>query len=253
MDTYGLAVQDTNLLTGITYTSAHASLNALRVLSVIALLRAVMFFANAVLRRWAVPVVGLVLMVVAGLVLQVAYTAAAQQSPGVPQEAEREAPSIERHVGATRDAYGVSDTEVTPYEAETSVSQGQLRADAAALPGIRLMDPAVVGEAFTQGQQIRAFYEFPDVLDIDRYGIEGRTTDTVVGVREINVDGLDNPTWNNLHIVYTHGYGLVAAYGNRAAQGGEPDWIVGGIPPQGELAEHEPRIYYGELHTTYSI
>lgn len=253
MDTYGLSINDSGLLTGITYTSDHASLNALRVLSVIALLCAAMFFANAVLRRWAVPVVGLVLMVVSGLVLQVIFPAAVQQFTVVPQEPQQEAPYIERHIAATRAAYGVSDAEVTPYEAETSVSPGQLRADAEALPGIRLMDPAVVGPAFTQGQQVRGYYSFPEVLDIDRYQLDGRTTDAVVGVREIATQGLDNPSWNNLHTVYTHGYGLVAAYGNKAGQEGEPDWIVGDIPPKGKLAEHEPRIYYGELHTDYSI
>lgn len=253
LDTYGLSVQESGLLTGLTYSSVHASLNALRVLAVIAALCAVMFFANALVRRWVVPVVGLVLMLVSALVLQLIYPAAVQAFTVVPQEQDREAPYIERHIAATRQAYGVDETEVTPYEAETTASQGQLREDAAALPGIRLMDPAVVGPAFTQGQQVRGYYAFPEVLDIDRYNLDGTVTDAVVGVREIDTTKLDQATWNNLHTVYTHGYGVVAAYGNQVGREGEPSWIVGDIPPQGQLAEHEPRIYFGELHQDYSI
>jgi len=253
MDIYGLSIQDHTLLTGITYTSATANVNALRVLAVIAVLCALMFFVNAVLRRWAVPIVGLVLMVLSGLVLQLAYPGAVQQFTVVPQEPDREAPYIERHIAATREAYGVADVEVTPYAAKTTVSAGQLRQDAEALPGIRLLDPAVISPAFTQGQQLRGFYQFPSMLDVDRYTLEGTVTDSVVGVREIDTTKLDNQTWNTLHTVYTHGFGLVAAYGNQVAPGGEPSWIVGDIPPQGQLTEHEPRIYFGELHTDYSI
>lgn len=253
MDTFGLAIQDHSLLTGMTYTSATATINALRVLAVIAVLCALMFFVNAIIRRWAVPIVGLVLMVLSGLVLQLAYPAAVQQFTVVPQEPDREAPYIERHITATREAYGVAGAEVTPYAAKTTASAGQLRADAEALPGIRLMDPSVIGPAFTQGQQVRGYYAFPQLLDVDRYTLDNRVTDSVVGVREIDTSKLDKPSWNNLHTVYTHGYGLVAAYGNQVSPGGEPAWIVGDIPPQGKLSEHEPRIYFGELHTDYSI
>lgn len=253
LDTYGLSVQDSQLLTGFTYTSAHGSLTALRVLAVIAALCAVMFFANAILRKWVVPVVGLVLMLVSALVLQLIYPAAMQSLVVTPQEQDQERPYIERHVKATRQAYGVDGTEVTNYDAETTVSQGQLREDAATLPGIRLMDPAVIGPAFTQGQQVRGYYAFPQVLDVDRYMLDGMSRDAVVGVREIDTTQLDQPSWNNLHTTYTHGYGLVAAYGNQVGNEGEPSWIVGGIPPQGLLSEHEPRIYFGELHSDYSI
>ena len=119
--------------------------------------------------------------------------------------------------------------------------------DAEALPGIRLIDPNVVGPAFEQLQQVRGFYSFPRTLDVDRYTIDGQETDAVVAVREMDLRGLESANWNNLKTVYTHGYGLVAAYGNRRQSSGEPEWIVRDIPPVGQIAEHEPRIYFGEL------
>ncbi|MGD7788044.1 UPF0182 family protein [Propionibacteriaceae bacterium Y1700] len=253
LDQYGLAISDSGLLTGMTYTSTHASLNALRVLAGIAVLCALMFLANAVLTQWAVPLVGLVLMVLSGIILQGLYPAAMQGISVNPDEPQKERPYIERNIAATRAAYGVEGTEVTSYSAETDVSAGQLRADAEALPGIRLMDPAVIAPAYEQSQQVRGYYSFPQLLDVDRYTIDGDETDAVVAVREMDLGGLDQPSWNNLHTVYTHGYGLVAAYGNRKGPGGEPEWIVKDIPPTGKLAEHEPRIYFGELHDDYSI
>ncbi len=76
----------------------------------------------------------------------------------------------------------------------------------------------MVGPAYEQLQQVRGYYAFPETLDVDRYTIDGDETDAVVGVRELNLDGVPGQNWNNLKTVYTHGFGLVAAYGNRRAE-----------------------------------
>ena len=164
-----------------------------------------------------------------------------------PSEPDRERPYIQRNIAATRAAYGVDKVEITDYSAKTTATAGQLRADAEALPGIRLIDPNVVGPAFEQLQQVRGYYSFPKTLDVDRYTIDGKETDAVVAVREMDLKGVEGQNWNNLKTVYTHGYGLVAAYGNRRQSGGEPEWIVKDIPPTGLIEEHEPRIYFGEI------
>ena len=153
---------------------------------------------------------------------------------------------IRNNIEATRAAYGVDKVEITDYSAKTTATAGQLRADAEALPGIRLIDPNVVSPTFEQLQQVRGYYAFPKILDVDRYTISGRETDAVVAVREMDLSGVEDH-WNNRKTVYTHGYGLVAAYGNRRQPGGEPEWIAKDIPPTGAIEEHEPRIYFGEL------
>lgn len=252
-DQYGLAITDSKLFTGIGYTADNATVTAKLIMAIIAGLCAVMFFANAVLRRWLVPLIGLVLMVLSGLILGVIYPGAVQQFSVNPDEPDKERPYIERNIAATRAAYGVEDSEVEDYSATTKASAGQLRSDAEALPGIRLIDPAVVGPAYEQLQQVRGYYAFPEVLDVDRYTIDGAETDAVVAAREMDVEGLDQQNWNNRHTVFTHGYGLVAAYGNKRQSGGEPEWIAKDIPPTGKLSEHEPRIYYGEIQTDFSI
>ena len=253
-DRYGLEIQDHPLLTGINYTADNATVTAKTILAIIAAICAVIFFVNAVLRRWVIPTIALILMVLSGIVLGVVYPGAVQYFSVRPNEAVKERPYIARNIEATRAAYGVDKVEVTPYSAKTTATAGQLQSDAEALPGIRLIDPSVVGQAYEQLQQVRGYYAFPDTLDVDRYTVNGAETDTVVGVREMNLAGVPAQNWNNLKTVYTHGYGLVAAYGNRRQSGGEPDWIVKDIPPTGDLPEAEPRIYFGESTTMgYSI
>jgi hypothetical protein len=253
-DRYGLEIADQSLLTGINYTADNATVTAKTILAIIAGICALLFFANAVLRRWVVPTIALILMVLSAIVLGVVYPGAVQYFSVRPSEPTKERPYIERNIAATRAAYGIDDVEITSYSAKTTATAGQLQSDAEALPGIRLIDPSVVGPAYEQLQQVRGYYAFPETLDVDRYTVNGAETDVVVGVREMNLAGVQGQNWNNLKTVYTHGYGLVAAYGNRRQSGGEPDWIAQGIPPTGELTEAEPRIYFGESTSMdYSI
>ncbi|GAA2178287.1 UPF0182 family protein [Brooklawnia cerclae] len=253
---YAFAYTDNDtLFTGIGYTDDHARITAKLIMAIICLVCAVVFFVNAKLRRWMLPTSAVALAVASSLVVQVAYPGLVWQFDVKPNEPDRERNYIANQISATREAYGVADVEVTDYSATTTVSAGQLIADASALPGIRLMDPQVIAPTFEQLQQVRGYYTFPDVLDVDRYTIDGQETDAIVAVREINTSGLpeENQTWNNVHTVYTHGYAMVGAYGNRRQASGEPEWIERDIPPEGELNQVEPRVYFGENTTDYSI
>ncbi len=256
LDRYGFELTTKSLsnatMTALSYTDENARVVGRLILAVIAIICALIFFANAWVRRWAFPVLAVAMMVLSGLILTVVYPLGLQLFTVNPNEPDAERPYIEQHIAATRAAYGVEDVEIENYDAETVAEAGQLRADAEALPGIRLIDPASIGGAYEQLQQVRGYYDFPEVLDVDRYTIDGQESDAVVAAREINHEGVENQSWNNLKTVYTHGYGLVAAYGNRAV-GGEPDWIVRDIPPTGDLNVPEPRIYFGESIDDYSI
>ncbi len=258
-DRYGLSVAAHQLsnqsFTGITYTDAHAVVPAKTILTFIAAICALLFFANVVRRTWLLPGLGLGLLVLSAALLGWAWPAIVQQVQVRPNEPVREATYIQRNIDATREAFGVADAEVQTYEAKTDVTEGQLANDAETLPGVRLIDPAIVGETFEQLQQVRGFYTFETPLDVDRYKVGNETRDAVVSVREVNLDGVpaDQRNWNNDHTVYTHGHGIVAAYGNRRTSEGSPEWLQGGIPSQGELGKYEARIYFGEMSPPYSI
>ena len=247
-DQYELAIDRSNrLFTGISYTADNATVTAKMILAIIAGICALLFFANALLRRWMVPTIGLVLLLLSAIVLGLVYPGAVQYFSVRPDEPDKERKYIQANIEATRAAYAVDKVEITDYSAKTTATAGQLRADAEALPGIRLIDPNVVGPAYEQLQQVRGYYSFPKLLDVDRYTIANKETDAVVAVREMDLSGVED-NWNNRKTVYTHGYGLVAAYGNQRQPGGEPQWIAKDIPPTGQIEEHEPRIYFGELH-----
>lgn len=253
LDRFGEELQSSTLLDGLTYTGDKAQVTAHTVVSVIALLTAVAFFAYARRPGWRVPVTSAILMVVASLIVGVAYPSMVQSFSVRPDEPDKERPYIQSHITATREAYGVQDTQIYDYSATTSAEAGQLSADAATLPGIRLIDPSMVRATYEQLQQVRGYYSFAPVLDVDRYSINGTPTDVVVAAREMDQSGLQNKQWNNLHTVYTHGYGLVAAYGNRRQAGGEPQWLAADIPTVGLLKADQPRIYFGELATNYVV
>ncbi|MFP5416383.1 MAG: UPF0182 family protein [Actinomycetes bacterium] len=253
LDRYALLLEPGTLFTGLHYTDAEAELDAKLVVAIIAFIVAALFVANIFWQRTLIPAAGVVLMLVSSLILALIYPMIVQTFQVRPNEPDREHVYIQEHMAATKAAYGIAATEIAEYEAVTQVAPGQLKEDAAALPGIRLMDPQVIGPTFEQLQQVRGYYAFPDILDIDRYTIEGQETDVVVAARELNEAGIPDRNWNNLHTVYTHGHGFVSAYGNRRQGNGEPVWITRDIPPVGAIEETQSRIYFGEQSTNFAI
>ncbi|WP_427384964.1 UPF0182 family protein [Janibacter sp. G56] len=254
-DRYGLTSKDSSLLTGIKYTDAHAVLPTKVILAVAAVMCAGLFIATIWTRSWRLPIVAVGLLTVMSIVVGGFYPAVIQNLRVNPSEKTLEEPYLQRNIDATLAAYGVEDVEVTPYDATTETESDQLRQDAATIPGIRLVDPIVVSPTFRQLQALKSYYGFADALDIDRYQIDGEEADSVVAVRELNLEGVPagQRNWLNDHTVYTHGFGLVAAYGNRRGPDGQPIFSGRNIPAAGELPEHEPRIYFGEQSPTYSI
>lgn len=250
---FGLVLDQGTLFTGMHYTDDHARMTAKLVVAAAAFIVAVLFFVNAVVNRTFIPVAGVVLMLVTGLILSLLYPAAVQAFGVKPNEPDKEGPYITSHMEMTRQAYGLSKVDIVEYDAVTKVQPGQLREDAAALPGIRLMDPDVIGPTFDQLQQVRGYYSFPKVLDVNRYVVDGKDTDVVVAARELDPKGIPDRNWNNLHTVFTHGHGLVSAYGNRRQTLGEPVWITKDIPPVGKIEQTQSRIYHGEQSSQFVI
>lgn len=267
LDRYGLAVGPGDLSaapgwTGLKYKDVNAVLPAKSILCVIALICAVLFFANVFRRTWMLPGIGFGLLVLSAVLIGGLYPAIVQQFQVKPSEADKEAPYIARNIQATRQAYGIAGVTPRPYNATTTANSGQLTNDVATTTSIRLMDPNVVSPTFQQFQGFRGFYSFPQDLNLDRYPLSGTpgaaagtAQDTLVAVRELNLNGLANGqrNWINEHIKYTHGYGFVAARGNTTGDQGEPVFVESGIPPTGQLGVTQPRVYFGENSPDYSI
>lgn len=252
-DRYSLALKENKLITGATYTDVNATLPAKSILAGIAVVCALLFFANVVRKSWLLPAAGTALMVVSSVLIAGIYPGAVQQFQVKPSESSKEAPYIQRNIDATRAAYGLTDVDVQEYNATLTTTSAKLATDASTLNNIRLMDPNILSSTFRQLQQIKPYYGFTESLDIDRYTVNGTVRDAVVAVRELNIDGNPSRNWINDHLVYTHGFGFVAAYGNTVDADGKPNFIVGDLPPTKGLGEFEPRIYFGENSPEYSI
>ena len=252
-DRYALALKESRLITGLTYTDVNATLPAKSILAAIAVICSLLFFANIVRKSLILPAAGTALMVGASVLIAGVYPGVVQQFQVKPSESSKEAPYIQRNIDSTRAAYGLTDVEIKDYQATLSTNSGQLATDAATIANIRLMDPNVLSATFRQLQQIKPYYTFPESLDIDRYTVNGVQRDAVVAVRELNIEGNPSRNWINDHLVYTHGFGIVSAFGNSVDADGKPTFLVGDLPPTKGLGKFEPRVYFGENVPDYSI
>jgi uncharacterized membrane protein (UPF0182 family) len=263
-DRYELLFSDrSQLFTGATYTDLNAVMPAKLILLFISIICAAAFFAAVFRRNLQLPAIATVLLVLSSVLIGAAWPQVLQQFSVAPNAQQREALSIERNITATRDAFGLTSINEVPYSGQSEATPAEVRAETATMSNIRLLDPAKLERTFTQRQQLRAFYGFPQQLDIDRYEVNGQLQDFIVALRELDTSGLSgNQTeWINQHLVYTHGNGIVTAQANEINAALEDGSGQGGLPvftsEKPEIPEslrvQEPRSYYGELIDTYSI
>jgi uncharacterized membrane protein (UPF0182 family) len=254
VDRYGIDFSERGVVkTGASYTDVNAILPAKTVLAVIALICGLLFLTGALRRRALLPAIGLGLLVLSAVLLGGVYPAIIQQFVVKPNELAKESPFLGREIAATRTAWGVAGATVTPFSAVTTQDTQQLAGEAATVPDLRLSDPGVVSTAFQQLQQVKSYYQFSPVLDMDRYPSAAGLRDTVIGVREMTGPPAGQGSWVNTHLVYTHGYGVVAASAATVQASGNPSFTESNIPPTGTLGRYQPRIYFGEDETGYVI
>ncbi|WP_369800164.1 UPF0182 family protein [Tersicoccus sp. Bi-70] len=254
LDRYSTLQNNSGRVAGALYTDVNAVIPTKSVLAIAALIVAVLFVVAAVIGRWRLPLIGTVGLIITAILAGGVYPWVVQRFQVTPSEQTFEQPYIQRNIDMTRKAYGLDAVKSEEYKATTNTSAGALRQDAQTTASIRLLDPNLISAAFSQLEQFRPYYQFSGLLDVDRYPVDGKTQDTVVAVRELRPDNISG--WYNQHIVYTHGYGVVAAAGNRVAADGKPEFLLAGIPSSGTLGNdetYEPRIYFGENSPEYSI
>ncbi|GAA2897118.1 UPF0182 family protein [Streptosporangium fragile] len=250
IDRYGLVFSDRGFVHGASYTDVNAVLPAKTILAIIALICAALFFAGVVRPGGMLPGVGFGLLVLSAVLIGGVYPALVEQFQVKPNQQGKEQLYIKRNIDATRKAYGVENSEVINYAAQGDASKASVGADSS-ISGVRLLDPNLVAKTYQQKQRIRGYYDFHDPLDVDRYpDADGTMRDTVVAVRELTGPPPEQNNWINRHLVYTHGYGFVAAPGNEVDSQGLPNFDAKDMPVTGSLAERtglkESRIYFGE-------
>src|SRR6201991_3789211 len=258
--------RDNKPFTGAGYTDINAVLPAKLILMAIAVICALAVFSAIVLRDLRIPAIGVVLLLLSSLVVGAGWPLVVEQISVRPNAAQKESEYIGRSITATRQAYGLTADQVTyrNYSGDSQATAQQVAADRATTSNIRLLDPTIISPAFTQFQQGKNFYYFPDQLSIDRYrDRDNNLHDYVVAARELNPDHLiDNQRdWINRHTVFTHGNGFIASPANTVRgiandpnqNGGYPEFLAsvvganGGVTSSGPAPLDQPRIYYGPV------
>lgn len=252
--------------TGAGYTDINAVLPAKLILMAIALICAAAVFSALFLRDLRIPAIGLVLLLLSSLIVGAGWPLIVEQISVKPNAAQKESEYISRSIAATRQAYGLTNDSVTyrDYSGSAPTTAAQVAADRATTSNIRVLDPTIISPAFTQFQQGKNFYYFPDQLSIDRYqSPDGNLRDYVVAARELNPDRLiDNQRdWINRHTVYTHGNGFIASPANTVRgiandpnqNGGYPEFLAsvvganGSVVSPGPAPLNQPRVYFGPV------
>ncbi|HTU40207.1 MAG TPA: UPF0182 family protein, partial [Candidatus Aquilonibacter sp.] len=248
---FGALFDEHTIFSGVTYTDAHITLAGLLVVCVALVIGAVIALVNVVTAprvRWlaaaAVPAVGcyLILQVVGWYVGNFIVK---------PNQLVRERPYIANNIEFTRKAYGLDRISPHEFPAETSVEATDAANNQATLQNIRLWDWRALQDTLRQIQEIRTYYDFPDI-DIDRYEINGNVRQVMLATRELSVDKLPESSrnWINDKLIYTHGYGVTMNPVNGFTPEGLPTLILSNMPVQSTVPNiqvNRPEIYFGEL------
>ncbi len=251
LGTYGLNFSERGVVTGASYTDVEAQLPALRLLAIISVVSALLFLVNIRVRRLSLPLTAIAIWLFFSLAAGTLWPLAIQQFSVEPQEPQREEPYIRRNIDMTRAGFDLSEVEVQDYPGTGDLTAEEAEANGSALQNVRLWDPGVLQQAYAQLQSIRTYYRFEDV-DVDRYEVGGEPRQVLLSARELSLEDAETSrSWQNRHLVYTHGFGLVASLANASTSAGQPSFLVRDVPGQAvegaeSLQVDQPRIYFGE-------
>ena len=251
---FELLFDDHTIFGGVTYTDAHVTLTGMLIVCAALVLGVVVATVNALLRR---PALWLAAAILPAAVCYVAVQAVGWYNSTFivkPNELVREQPYIGHNIDLTRQAYGLSRFSQREFPAETTVEAADPSNNQPTLQNIRLWDWHALQDTLRQIQEIRTYYDFPDI-DIDRYEIDGTTRQVMLATRELNIDKLPESSrnWINEKLIYTHGYGITMNPVNGFTTEGLPTLILSNMPVQSTvrgLTVTRPEVYFGELTNT---
>jgi len=256
LDRFLLAYNDNGVVVGAGYTDVHLQVPILWLLVAVSLGGALACFANLSSRSLRVPLFAAATLFVCAALIAPLATGLFQRVYVKPNELRFEAPYIARNIALTREAYNLDNIVVKPFSGDETLTWQSLQNNRPTVDNIRLWDYQPLLSSYAQIQEIRTYYKFNDA-DIDRYTLNGTYQQVMTSARELDTTRLSEnaQTWVNLHVLYTHGNGVVMSPVTRTTPEGLPVLYVHDIPPvvSGGPVVTEPRIYFGEQPDSYVI
>jgi uncharacterized membrane protein (UPF0182 family) len=250
---YGILFSESGVVFGAGFTDLNIYLPLIVLMSVLSVVMAFVFLSNVKLRRWRLPIEGIVI-IIGVAVLGIMIAAVVQGFIVKPDEFNNEKPYIVRNIENTLNAYGLDVVEEVSFPIEYDLTSSSIANNRATIDNIRLWDWRPLIKTYHQLQLFRTYYEFPDI-DIDRYQLGDEYKQVMLSSREMKTDNLDSNarTWVNEHLVFTHGYGIVMNPVERVSGEGLPEFLIKDIPPKSDfITIARPEIYYGDGDMDYA-
>ncbi len=253
---YELMYSNSGVAYGAGYSDVHALIPAYWVLLILGIVLAGLLFIMPLLNRWRwfFYVIGIYLVALIGL--SWIYPSLIEQYIVKPNELAKETPYIEHNIKFTRYAFGLNKAKEEPFPMKKGLSYSDITKNESTIHNIRIWDHRPLIQTYKQLQEIRLYYDFQSV-DVDRYHLNGKYTEVALAGRELDANQLPARarTWVNMHLVYTHGYGLVMSPVNEVTSDGMPKFVIKDIPPHSTTSLNitQPAIYYGEETSNFTI
>ena len=257
LDRFELTLSSRGFVDGATYTDVKAQMPALQLLMIVSVFCFGLLVFNIWRRGFTYPIIAVGLWALVATLAGTIYPALVQRFQVEPSESTKEAIYIERNIEMTRIAMGLDQVMLQDFNYKPTLTPKDIDENLATVRNVRLLDPAVMRDTFQQTQGIKSFYDFRDI-DVDRYEIDGRTTQVVLAARELKQTDLPNTSWESEHIAFTHGYGIAAAPANAIDANGRPAYALADIPVTANdgaaaLEIDSPGLYVGEGLKGYAL
>ncbi|MGB1820077.1 MAG: UPF0182 family protein [Ilumatobacteraceae bacterium] len=240
---FDLTNETRGVVQGATYAVVNAELPALMLLTLIALLTAVLFLVTIRTDRWRFPLIASVLWLVVSIGGGSVYPSLIQSLVVRPNQAERELPYIARNVDATRAAMALDSVVTEPIQFN-ALSAADIESDTQPFENVRLLSPGLMLSRFAIDRGEVAGLQVDD-LDVDRYELDGEREQVLVAARELDLDGIPNQSWQGRHLVSTRGCGLVMAPVSQVTSSLRPDYITVDLD--------RPELYFSPSMTDYAV
>ncbi|MEY3748399.1 MAG: hypothetical protein RLZZ449_293 [Actinomycetota bacterium] len=240
---FGLTTSTRGVVKGATYTDVNAQLPAINLMILVSIAVALLFLWNVRLRGWRIPVLATGLWLIIATTAGTIYPAIVQRFSVQPNVSTKELPYIDRNLEATKVALGLDSVETKSISFEP-ITPDDVSASIDSIRDVRQLDPSEMRDRFALDEGQSSFYAIRD-LDVDRYSVDGRIQQVLLGTRELNTDGIPNRTWVSRHLIYTHGCGVVAAPASQVTSDGRPVYV--------DLGVTKPQLYVGEGLSEYAV
>ena len=256
LDAYMLLMSGRGVAFGASYTDVHAHLPAYNILAIISLLAAVIMIVSFFVKTRKLVLGSIGLLLVSSILLGVAYPAFIEKFRVEPNQFAKEKKYLEYNIKFTKYAYNLHEIAEKDFSATKTVSPNTIEENSSTINNIRLWDWRPLKQTYNQLQGLRPYYKFQNI-DIDRYKFDGDYRQVMIAARELEQNNVEvtAQNWQNLKLLYTHGYGLVMSPVNKVTSQGLPEFFIKDIPPKSSipLEVTRPEIYFGELTDEYVI